>query len=152
MLSVQMRCGARCDEELAAVGAGAGIGHAQLPSFSVTNLEILICKLFTIDGFASGAVSPREVPALDHEVGDHSVEGRALVVQRLARGGRLCALPRAQGPEILTSARSDGGVQLHHHTTSRLVADSDVEEDLAAQHSTARRSTARRSSANDIVV
>ena len=41
-------------------------------------LKILVGKLLAIDRSAAGSVPVREVAALDHEVRDDAVEGRAL--------------------------------------------------------------------------
>ena len=45
---------------------------------SVLQLKILVGKLLAIDRSAAGSVPVREVAALDHEVRDDAVEGRAL--------------------------------------------------------------------------
>ena len=46
-------------------------------------LEVLIGELVAVDGLAAGAVALGEVTALDHEVLDDAVEGRALVTKAL---------------------------------------------------------------------
>ena len=46
-------------------------------SARITNLEVLIRKLCSVDALAARAVALREVTALQHELGDDSVEDRA---------------------------------------------------------------------------
>lgn len=49
MLAVQMRGGLAGDEELTAVGVGAGVGHRQLPSGGVLHTEVFIGELLAVD-------------------------------------------------------------------------------------------------------
>jgi hypothetical protein len=61
----------------------------------VLELEVLIRKLLAIDGFSASSVSIGEVTALDHELLDDTVEGRALISIALLAGGQgtvLCQL------------------------------------------------------------
>ena len=51
-------------EELAAVGVGAGVGHGQDARTGVLQLEVLVLELHPVDGLAAGAVPGREVAAL----------------------------------------------------------------------------------------
>ena len=44
------------DEELAAIGVGAGIGHTEHERRAVFELEVFIRELFAIDGFAARAL------------------------------------------------------------------------------------------------
>jgi len=81
------------DEELRAVGVGAGVGHGQQTGAVVLQLEVLIGKLLAVDGLAASAVTAGEVTTLEHEVGDDSVERRALVAEAL--------LASAEGTEVL---------------------------------------------------
>ena len=56
------------DEELGAVGVGASISHRKKVWLGVLHSEVLVSKLFTIDGLASSAVVLGEVSSLSHEV------------------------------------------------------------------------------------
>jgi hypothetical protein len=49
----------------------------------VLQLEVLVGELVAVDGLATSAVALGEVTALDHEVLDDTVEGRALVTKAL---------------------------------------------------------------------
>ena len=51
-------------EELGAVGVWAGVGHGQNAWAGVLQSEVLICKLGTIDGLATSAISGCEVTTL----------------------------------------------------------------------------------------
>ena len=44
------------DEELGAVGVWAGVGHAEHEWPAVSELEVLVCKLLAVDGFAARAL------------------------------------------------------------------------------------------------
>lgn len=82
------------DEELRAVGVGAGVGHGQQTGAVVGELEVLVGELLTIDGFSTSAIATGEVTTLEHEVGDDSVERRALVAEAL--------LASAESTEVLS--------------------------------------------------
>ena len=51
-------------EELGAVGVGAGVGHGQNAGAGVLQSEVLVCKLGTVDGLAASAMSGCEVTTL----------------------------------------------------------------------------------------
>ena len=120
MLAVEPRSGNRAEEELRAVGVGAGIGHAQHAGAGVLELEILVGELLPVDRFSAGAVVVGEVTALTHELGDHAVERRALVAESLLAG--------AEGAEVLCRLRHHVGAEFDDHAAGRLVADADVHE------------------------
>jgi hypothetical protein len=44
------------DEELGAVGVGAGVGHAEKEGLGVLELEVLVRELLAVDGLAAGAL------------------------------------------------------------------------------------------------
>ena len=44
------------DEELGAVGVGAGVGHAEEEGLAVLELEVLVRELLAVDGFAASAL------------------------------------------------------------------------------------------------
>ncbi|KAG1438240.1 hypothetical protein G6F57_019936 [Rhizopus arrhizus] len=62
------------DEELAAVGVRAGVGHRQRADL-VLHAVLLV---FELVARATGATTLRAA-ALDHEVGDHAVEDQAVI-------------------------------------------------------------------------
>ena len=74
VLAVQPGGDNRGDEELRAIGVGAGVGHGQEEGAGVLQLEVLIREAVAIDGLATHAVTHGEVAALEHEVGDHTVK------------------------------------------------------------------------------
>lgn len=80
-----------------------------------------------IDTRAARSVAVQKVPALEHEVLDHSVEFAVLVALRPARG--TIRLARAELSEILCCARYDICEELELDAAKRLAAQSDVEED-----------------------
>ena len=45
------------DEELGAVGVGAGVGHGQHEGLLVGELEVLVCEFLAVDGFAARALN-----------------------------------------------------------------------------------------------
>merc|ERR1711991_151902 len=88
------------DEELGAVGVGAGVGHGKDAGAGVLQCEVLVLELLAVDGLAAGAVTAREVTTLEHEVRDDTVEDAALVVQGLA-GAASALLAGAESTEVL---------------------------------------------------
>ena len=44
------------DEELAAIGVGAGVGHAEHEGLVVREFEVLVRELLAVDGLAAGAL------------------------------------------------------------------------------------------------
>lgn len=49
------------DEELGSVGVGSSVGHGEDTGTGVLEGEVLISKLFTVDGLATSAVASGEV-------------------------------------------------------------------------------------------
>ena len=128
---LRLRC---ADEELRSVGSRTGVGHGQNAGAGVLLHEVLVCELGAVDRLASSAVSGGEVAALAHEVRDHTVEDRALVVERLA-APTDSLLASAEGAEVLGGAGSGVGEELEHDPTGGLAADGHVEEDSRVWHS-----------------
>src|SRR3989338_231280 len=62
------------DEELGAVGVGASVGHGQNSGAGVLELEVLVFKLLSIDGFAPSAIAFGEISTLTHKVLDDLIE------------------------------------------------------------------------------
>ena len=56
VLAIQPRGDDGGDEELRAVGVGAGIGHREEAGLGVSELEVLVFELLAVDGFAAGAL------------------------------------------------------------------------------------------------
>lgn len=121
------------DEELGPVRVGASVGHGEDAGPGVLLLEVLVLELEAVYGLPAGAVPPREVPTLAHEVGDYPVEGRALVVQGLA-GAPDPLLAGAEAAEVLGGLRDDVREKLHDDPPRLGLADKDVEEDLRICH------------------
>ena len=135
------------NEELGAVGVGSGVGHGQGARLGVLELEVLILELVAIDcraerlincalarrlhtqraretltGLSTSAIALGEVAALDHEVLDHTVEGRALVAEALLASG--------EGAEVLSRLGNSLSVEANDNAADGLVAVLDVKEDL----------------------
>ena len=121
------------DEELRSVGAGAGVGHGQNTGTGVLLTEVLVLELGAVDGLTASSVTAGEVTTLDHELGDDPVEGRALVVERLA-GAASSLLTSAQAPEVLSGLGDNVVVQLHDHTALGLATNGDIEENSGSAH------------------
>jgi hypothetical protein len=49
------------DEELRAVGVGAGVGHGEQERLVVAELEVLVGELLAVDGLATSALQNRPV-------------------------------------------------------------------------------------------
>ena len=52
-------------------------------------LKVLVLELLAVDGLATSAVATGEVTTLEHELGDDTVEGRALVSETLVALAQL---------------------------------------------------------------
>ncbi len=99
-------------EELGAVGVGASVGHGQEARASVLQLKVLhmnrnlqrraelgvavptylISELGAVDALTTSAIEVGEVTALQHELGDHTVEDGAL-----QKTSRCCELTTPMG-------------------------------------------------------
>lgn len=71
-----------------------------------------ICKLHTskllaVDGLATCAVAPGEITALEHEVGDDTVEGRALVAVAMLASRELAEVGGSLGDYIVVELEGD---------------------------------------------
>jgi len=101
MLSIKPRSWCKCNEELGPVSVWACVCHGQEEAFRVSNLEVFIFKLESVDGLATSTISTCEVAALSHKAVDDSMEVRSLKSQFLARSLSSSFLTRAQASEIL---------------------------------------------------
>ena len=118
-------------EELRSVGVRAGVSHGQaaLPRVLATRAgEGFVSELVAIDRLTAGAVAAGEVSALAHELLDDSVEGGALVVQRLA-GPSGSLLAGAQGTEVFGGLRARVVEQFHFDAARTGPTDGDVKKD-----------------------
>lgn len=130
VLAVEPRGDDGGDEELRAVGVGAGVGHGKKTGLGVRELEVLVFELGAVDRLASGTVTGGEVTTLQHEVRDDTVERRSLVTET------VCA--SAQLTEVLGSLGNDVIVELERDATQRAAVLGDVEENVG--HDSSRRS------------
>jgi hypothetical protein len=64
VLSVQPSGNDGGDEELRAVGVGAGVGHGKETRLGVLQLEVLVLELLAVNGLAAGTVTAGEVTSL----------------------------------------------------------------------------------------
>ena len=62
---------------VAPVGSRAGVGHGQVAGAVVLDLEVLVREASAVDALAANASAVGEITALDHELGNHAVEGAA---------------------------------------------------------------------------
>ena len=130
--AVEMRGGAKAEEELGAVGVLASVGHGKDTTTLMLVDEVLVSELLSIDGLTAGAVSAGEVATLGHEAGDDSMEGAALEVEGLSLGAHAL-LASAASAEVLGGLGSVGG-EIDHDSTSQCLVDAYIEENLAHCH------------------
>lgn len=91
MFAVQPGSRGQSDEELAAVGVLAAVGHAEDSGARVFQRRVdLVFKLVPVDTRPS-APRPRRVARLDHKVWDDSVEDDAVVVVSLRQRRKVLA-------------------------------------------------------------
>ena len=83
------------------------------------DFEVLVLELLAVDRLATSAVATSEVTTLEHEVGDDTVEGGALVAETVLASGKLTEVASRFGDNIV--------VQLEDDATRGLVVDGDIE-------------------------
>ena len=64
MLSVEPWAWDGAQKELGTVGVGSGVGHGQDSGTGVSELEVLVGELVSVDGLSSSSVMVCEVPPL----------------------------------------------------------------------------------------
>ena len=129
MLAIQPGGLDGAQEELGAVGVGAGVGHGEDTGASVLEGEVLISELLTVDGLTTGAVAAGEITTLAHELGDDAMEGGALEVEGLA-GLAGTLLAGAEATEILGGLGDNVGAESHLDAAGGLTTNGHVEENL----------------------
>jgi len=95
------------DEELGAIGVGAGVGHGEKSWLGVLAGEVLVGELLTVDGLATSAVATGEVTALKHELRDDAVESRASVSEALLAGAKSTEVLSGLGDYIIVEVEVD---------------------------------------------
>lgn len=86
------------NKELGAIGVRTSVGHRKGTGAGVLQDEVLVGEFLAIDGLATSAIVVCEVSALEHEVGNYTVECGALVtVALLARAQRTKVFARLWG-------------------------------------------------------
>jgi len=95
------------DEELRAIGVGSSVGHREQTRSIVLQFKVLIRKLVTVDGLASGSIATGEVATLEHEVGNDSVERGALVSESILAGAELFEIFRGLRDNLVVEVEVD---------------------------------------------
>mmetsp|Transcript_898 Transcript_898/g.1859 ORF Transcript_898/g.1859 Transcript_898/m.1859 type:complete len:303 (+) Transcript_898:284-1192(+) len=108
------------NEELAAVRSRASIGHGELSSLGMLNLEIFIRKFLSINRFPTGTIGIGKVSTLNHKVLNYAMEGRSLIMERLSRNS-IALLSRAECSKVLSCFWSHISIQLHHNPPQTLL-------------------------------
>jgi hypothetical protein len=117
VLAIEPRGDNGGDEELGAVGVGTSVGHGEETGLVVLVDEVLIGELLTVDGATTSTVVAGEVTTLEHELGDDTVEGRALVTLTLGKLAELTEVLSSLGDVLLEEVEDDtarlGGAGAH---------------------------------------
>lgn len=125
MLAVQPAGIGGADEELGSVGVRPGVGHGQGALAPVLESKVLVLKLASVDRLASSAIAIGEVTALEHELGDHTVDYQERTTQRqeniTCQKSSCTSVWRCGGGTL--SPKCDGGEE-GIHTGAALVAES----------------------------
>lgn len=119
------------DEELAAVGVRAAVGHGQQARGGVVLGKVLIIKLVAVDAGASGSITTDYISPLDHKILDDSVEGGPFVTHRVALSPKLAS---AELPKVLSGPWGDICKELHLDAACWVVPYSHVHEDHRVIH------------------
>ncbi len=84
--------------------------------------EVLVLEFLAVDGSSTRTVTIGEVSALDHELGDDSVEARAFIAIAFLTGGKLV--------EVVGGVWDLPAIEAHDDAAERLSTLLDVEVDL----------------------
>ncbi len=109
------------DEELRAVGVGAGVGHRE-GADEVLDLEVFVGELGAVDALASHSIALCDVSSLNHERRDDSVENRVFETEALFAG--------RERAEVLDGLGDGLAEEADDNAADGLAADGDVEGDL----------------------
>merc|ERR1712014_217371 len=121
-----MRRRNRGDEELAAVGILASIGHGKKASALVLELEVFVRELRTIDGLAASTVTIGKITTLNHEILDDAVEFGSLVTESF--------LARTERPEVFCSFGYLLAIEAHDDAARRFSSNRNIEIHLMGNH------------------
>ncbi len=86
----------------AARSASPARSRAHIAAYRALTLELL-----AVDGLATGTVAAGEVATLEHEVGDDTVEGGALVAETVLARGELTEVASGLGDNIVEEPEDD---------------------------------------------
>lgn len=116
VLSIKVRGLVKGDEELAAVGVGTLVGHAQNTALIVLELRLdFIFKWLTIDAGTVLCRSGRRRAGLDHERRNETVEGRVIIGVGCAEGEEVVRRLGTGAAEELELEVAMGCVQRDGH-------------------------------------
>mmetsp|Transcript_27194 Transcript_27194/g.58559 ORF Transcript_27194/g.58559 Transcript_27194/m.58559 type:complete len:226 (-) Transcript_27194:144-821(-) len=125
VLAVQPVCLGAGEEELAAVGVGAAVRHGEQARPRVPQDEVLVREGAAVDAVSTRAVAVLEVPPLQHECLDDSVEGAVFVAHIQVA---LFVLACAELAEVLGRPGTHVCEQLHLDTACGDARDRDVKK------------------------
>jgi len=89
------------DEELRSVGIFTSVSHGKEARLGVFELEIFICEFVSVDGFSTSSVSLGEIPALDHEIRNYTVETGTFIAESVCRSGQFAEIFSGDGYNII---------------------------------------------------
>jgi len=126
MLAIQMCCSLCANKEQRPIRVFARIGHGQAALLMRLG-EILVVKLWTVDGFTARAVGLREVAPLAHEAGNYAVEARLHEGQANATLG-YAPLAGTEAPEVLNRSGDNVGEELKLDVSNGSAVNADLEK------------------------
>jgi len=90
----------RANEKLRTVRVGSGVSHGKDSGLRMFQGKVFISEFFSVNGFSSGSISPCEVAALKHKLGDDAVELTTLISESLLAGAEGAKVLRRLGHDI----------------------------------------------------
>ena len=111
-----------CDKKLRSIGIGSTIGHGRSPRSLMLQLKVFVFEFFAVNRFATSAVMISEIPSLQHESRNDSMEYRTFIPHTL--------FATAQSPKILRCSRYNICSQKHDNSADVGVSDLDVKVHL----------------------